>query len=113
MNASPQKERVTCVCFAPGYECVAASRVEWVDVTAGVVKHPVPEVFGELEGDFPLSECHLFTVPHIHLTTEVEHQHLQRAQKKSAQKKHARVSHFCLFVGGSCRYRTLTVQCAL
>lgn len=44
----------TSVCFPPGYERVVASRVQRVDVTARIVKQPVPEVFGELEGDFPL-----------------------------------------------------------
>lgn len=62
--------------LSPWYECVAASRVQWVDVTAGVVKHPVPEVFGQLEGYFSLSKRHLFTVPHVHLTAKVKDQNL-------------------------------------
>lgn len=66
--------------MSPGYECVAASGVQWVDVTAGVVKCPVPEVFGELKSHFPLSQDHLFAVPHIHLTAKVKHQHLQQTQ---------------------------------
>lgn len=68
--------------FSPGYECIAASGVQRVDITAGVVKHPVPEVFGELEGYFPLSEGHLFTVPHVHLTAKVEDQHLRQATQQ-------------------------------
>lgn len=52
--ASDQTSVCVCVYFPPGYECVVASRVQRVDVTARVVKQPVPEVFGELEGDFPL-----------------------------------------------------------
>lgn len=67
--------------LSPGYERVAAAGVQRVDVTAGVVKRPVPEVFGELEGHFPLSKNHLFAVPHIHLTAEVKHQHLQQTQR--------------------------------
>lgn len=62
----------------PGYERIAASGVQWVDVTAGVVKRAVPQVFGELEGDFPLGQSHVLTVPHVHLAAEVKHQHLQR-----------------------------------
>lgn len=61
----------------PGYERVAASRVQRVDVTAGVVKHPVPKVLGKLEGHFPLGQRHLFTMPNVHLTAEVKDQHLQ------------------------------------
>lgn len=67
--------------FSPGNECVAASWVQRVDVTAGVVKYPVPEVFGKLEGYFPLSKRHLFTVPHVHLTAKVKDQHLLKDAK--------------------------------
>lgn len=72
-----------CVCFLPWYEFVAASRVQWVDVTARVVEYTIPEVFGELESHFLLGQCHFFTMPNIHLTAEVEHEHLQDVQHKN------------------------------
>jgi len=69
--------------FSPGYERVAAAGIQRVDVAAGVVERPVPQMFGELEGDLPLGEGHLFPVPHIHLAAEVKHQHLHRTTTKT------------------------------
>lgn len=59
-----------------GYEWVALSRVQWVDVTVGVVEGSVPQMFSQLEGHLPLCQRHFLPVPDIHLTAEVKHQNL-------------------------------------
>lgn len=58
------------------YEWVALSWVQWVDVTVGVVKSSIPQMFSQLEGYLPLCQRHFLPVPDIHLTSEVKHQNL-------------------------------------
>lgn len=88
--------------FSPGNEGVAAPGVQGVDVTAGVVKHSVPEVFGELEGYFSLSKGHLFTVPHVHLAAKVKDQHLLRDAKAHQQGAQSWVESFSVILVNHC-----------
>lgn len=61
-----------------GYEWVALSRVERVNVTVCVVEGAVPQVLGQLEGHLPLCQRHCLSVPYVHLAAEVKHQNLHR-----------------------------------
>lgn len=61
-----------------GYEWVALSRVERVDVTVCVVEGAVPQVLGQLEGHLPLCQCHFLSMPYVHLAAKVKHQNLHR-----------------------------------
>lgn len=61
-----------------GYEWVALSGVQWVDVTVCVVEGAVPQVLGQLEGHLPLCQRHFLSMPYVHLTTKVKHQNLHR-----------------------------------
>lgn len=81
--------------FILGYEWVALSRVERVDVTVGVVKGAVPQVLGQLKGHLPLCQCHFLSMPYIHLTAKVKDQNLHTKHSLFFKPSSTRV-HCCL-----------------